>query len=125
MLLRTVVTILRVLFRTRSELTHENLALRNQLMVLQRHVKRPQLDQTDRLLWILLMRRREDWRPSLVLVKPNIVVDWHWIISSCWARDTCGASSSLTSTTTTSSAHIYRWRGTHPSRGRLSREVAA
>jgi transposase InsO family protein len=47
-------------------------------MVLRRHVKRPQLHKTDRLLWILLSRAWKDWRPSLVLVKPDTVVDWHW-----------------------------------------------
>ncbi len=77
MLLRTALALLRVLFRSRAELALENLALRHQLMVLRRSVRRPKLRQIDRLFWISLSQGWKDWRPSLVLVKPETVVGWH------------------------------------------------
>jgi hypothetical protein len=77
MLFRSALALLRALFRTRWDLALEIFALRHQLMVLRRHVKRPQLHQTDRLLWVWLSRAWKDWRPNLVLVKPKTVVGWH------------------------------------------------
>jgi len=72
------------LFRTltlalsaRRRLAYENLALRHQIAVLQRSVKRPQLKKRDRLLWVLLSRTWKDWAGSLVLVKPDTVIRWH------------------------------------------------
>src|ERR1700682_1827779 len=54
----------------------ENLALRQQLAVLTRTVKRPQLRSTDRLFWILLAKGWRDWRSALVVVQPDTVVRW-------------------------------------------------
>jgi putative transposase len=55
----------------------ENLALRQQLAVLTRRVKRPQLRSTDRLFWVLLARAWQDWRSALIIVQPDTVVRWH------------------------------------------------
>jgi hypothetical protein len=55
----------------------ENVALRQQLAVLKRTVKRPQLRQRDRLFWILLANAWRDWRQALVFVRPDTVVRWH------------------------------------------------
>ena len=55
----------------------ENLALRQQLAVLTRTVKRPQLRSTDRLFWILLAKGWRDWRSALIIVQPDTVVRWH------------------------------------------------
>ncbi len=43
-------------FKTRRSLALENLALRQQLVVLQRSVKRPRLSNVDRGFWVLLRR---------------------------------------------------------------------
>jgi putative transposase len=77
MLLRAAVTLLRALFQPRAELVLENPALRHQLMVLRRSVKRPRLRPNDRLPWIFLSKAWRDWRPSLVLMMPETVVGWH------------------------------------------------
>jgi len=50
LLLRSLVST----FKTRRSLALENLALRQQLAVLQRSVKRPRLSNLDRGLWVLL-----------------------------------------------------------------------
>ncbi len=56
-------------FKTRRELALENLALRQQLAVLRRSVKRPCLSDFHRGFWVLLSRIWKDWRRSLLLVK--------------------------------------------------------
>ena len=55
----------------------ENLALRQELAVLTRTVKRPPLRSTDRLFWVLLAKGWRDCRSALIVVKPNTVVRWH------------------------------------------------
>jgi hypothetical protein len=55
----------------------EVLALRHQLNVLQRSVKRPKLTAADRLLWARLSRFWSGWRSALVIVKLETVIQWH------------------------------------------------
>jgi hypothetical protein len=61
-------------FRDRAALHLEILALRHQLSVLQRSVKRPKLTAADRFLWAWLSAVWEDWQPSSVIMKPATVV---------------------------------------------------
>jgi putative transposase len=69
--------VFRVLLAGRAALVAENVALRHQLAVLRRSVKRPRLRRQDRILWAWLSRIWTDWRSSLVIVKPDTVVSWH------------------------------------------------
>ena len=55
----------------------ENLALRQQLAVFKRTVRRPQLHHRDRLFWMLLANAWRDWRTALTIVHPDTVVRWH------------------------------------------------
>src|ERR1035438_7922961 len=64
-------------FKSRATLHLENLALRHQLGVLRRSVKRPALTSSDRLLWAWLCGFWSDWRSALVIVKPETVIGWH------------------------------------------------
>ena len=64
-------------FQTRRGLALENLALRQQLAVLHRSVKRPRLSDVDRGFWVLLRRIWTDWEGVLLIVKPETVVRWH------------------------------------------------
>jgi len=75
--LRAIFLILRGLVRGRAVLALENLALRQQLAVLRRSVRRPRLRPRDRLFWVLLRRYSADWLSHLILVKPETVVGWH------------------------------------------------
>jgi putative transposase len=76
--LATFFTALCSMFRLRTALQLENVALRHQIGVLQRSVrKRPKLTPGDRLLWVLLSRIWCDWRSALAIVKPETVVAWH------------------------------------------------
>ncbi|NIO28950.1 MAG: transposase [Candidatus Latescibacteria bacterium] len=72
--------ILRAIFsalRSHRALALENLALRDQLNILQRHTKKPRFQNRDRRLWIILARIWNDWRRSLTLVQPETVIRWH------------------------------------------------
>src|SRR5215470_13162603 len=70
---------LRSCFRTRVALQAEIVALRHQLLVLQRsnHGCRVRLGPTDRILWVWLSRLWTSWRSVLVIVKPETVIAWH------------------------------------------------
>jgi putative transposase len=65
--------------RTRLALQAEILALRHQLLVLQRSSRdrRPPLSIADRLLWVWLSRLWRGWRSALIIVKPETVISWH------------------------------------------------
>ncbi len=69
-------TAIRFLFNSRH-LALENLALRQQLVVLHRKTPKPKLRWGDRLFWIILFRFWSSWRDHLVLVKPETVIRWH------------------------------------------------
>src|SRR6266446_8905084 len=55
----------------------ENVALRQQLSVLRRTVRRPHLRTSDRLFWVLLAKWWQDWQTALIIVQPDTVVRWH------------------------------------------------
>lgn len=66
-----------VLFAQRFVLVAENLALRQQLMVLRRQQpNRPRLKRWDRVFWAWLSRAWSGWRDALVIVKPETVIGW-------------------------------------------------
>ncbi len=74
----SVLCSIRSLVRARAALHLEVLALRHQLLVLERsRRRRVHLTATDRLLWVWLSRSWSGWRTPLVLVTPATVVDWH------------------------------------------------
>jgi transposase InsO family protein len=59
------------------DLVLENLALRQQLAILKRSAKRPQIRTKDRLFWIVLCRFWSNWQEPLIVVKPETVIRWH------------------------------------------------
>ncbi len=75
----TLLFSLRDCFRARAVLQAEILALRHQLLVLQRssHGHRGRLGLADRVLWVWLSRLWNDWRSTLLIVKPETVIAWH------------------------------------------------
>jgi putative transposase len=76
-LLRALLFATLAFFQTRRQLAVEILALRHQLGVLKRSVKRPRLSDVDRGLWVLLSRRWTSWSDALIIVKPATVIKWH------------------------------------------------
>jgi putative transposase len=51
--------------------------LRQQLIVLERQVVRPQLRQRDRVVLVMLASRIQAWRDALIIVKPDTLIRWH------------------------------------------------
>ena len=75
--LQLVTALLRHLLQSRAALVAENLALRHQIVILQRSVKRPRLHRRDRIFWVWLSRLWRGWRSSLIVVQPETVLRWH------------------------------------------------
>src|SRR5262249_44990592 len=60
----------------KAVLIADNLCLRQQLVVLQRRIPRPRLEDADRRFWIFACRWFSGWQTSLLVVKPE-TVRWH------------------------------------------------
>src|SRR5579883_269102 len=80
-----MLSIVRLLFsslgswlRSRAALHAENLALRHQLLVLERSQRgrRVRLRAADRVLWVWLSRLWQGWRFTIRIVKPDTVIAW-------------------------------------------------
>ena len=65
------------LLADRSRLALENIALRQQIVVLRRSVKRAKIEDSDRVFWILMRRLLDSWRETLLIVQPETVIKWH------------------------------------------------
>ena len=74
---RMLLLLIRGAFRDRAGLAAENLALRQQLAVLEQKSRRPRLRGCDRVFWVLLARIWADWRSALLIVQPDTVVRGH------------------------------------------------
>ena len=68
--------LIRSLILPRTALVAENLALRQQLAVLNRKVHRPKLHRRDRFFWAILSQFWKNWREVLIIVKPETVIKW-------------------------------------------------
>ena len=76
--LLTVLSALISMFKTSAHLRLENLALRQQLVVLRRSApKRLKLTPADRIFWVWLRRVWGEWKSVLMIVKAETVVAWH------------------------------------------------
>jgi len=64
--------------RSRVALQAEILALRHQLLVLERsqHGRRPRLQNADRIFWVWLSRLWQGWRSAVRMVKADTVIAW-------------------------------------------------
>ncbi|MGQ0554015.1 MAG: integrase core domain-containing protein [Planctomycetota bacterium] len=84
--LHALLLLLRTLSRSRRQLALENLALRQQLIVLRRKVGRPTVADRDRRFWLLMRRLNPAWRSCLHLVTPATVLRWHKKGYCAWWR---------------------------------------
>ena len=76
-LLSALLATARSSLKSQHVLALENLALRQQLAILRRRTKRPQLTKTDRAFWVALSRLWTGWQGTLIVVKPQTVISWH------------------------------------------------
>ena len=66
-----LVSLIRSTVKNQTELALENLALRQQLAILNRKGPRRRMRQKDRLFWACLSRVWQRWRECLIVVKPG------------------------------------------------------
>lgn len=69
--------LLSIFFRDHSTIIAENMALKHQITVLQRSVRKPKIRKKDRILWVLLSKLWNGWKKSLFIVQPETVIKWH------------------------------------------------
>ncbi len=65
------------LVRSKPQLVAENLLLRQQLIVLNRSIKRPRFTPVDRGLFVLCASTAKHWKDVLLIVQPETVLRWH------------------------------------------------
>jgi putative transposase len=77
--------------RSRTDLMVENALLRQQLIVLNRQVKRPQLTNTDRFRLVFLSHFTTFWKQALHIVQPDTLLRWHReLFQIYWRRKSQG-----------------------------------
>jgi putative transposase len=75
------------LTRSRKELILENAFLRQQLIILDRQVKRPLARPRERVLLVALASRLRNWKQALLIVQPATLIRWHQVLFHwLWAR---------------------------------------
>ena len=72
-----IIGILSDLTRSHTELVVENALLRQQLIVLKRQIKRPQLTNPDRFRLVFLSHFTKFWKQALHFVQPDTLLRWH------------------------------------------------
>ena len=78
---------LRAMCRRRADLVLENLALRQQVMVLKKERPRPPLEDVVRAFWVALRESWPAWASRLVIVKAGTVAEWNRArFRRYWAR---------------------------------------
>lgn len=82
---QALLAVISTVARSRFSLQLEVVALRHQLSVYRRSVKRPKIRPGDRILWSWLSRLWPGWREVLAFVQPGTVLSWqrrrfreHW-----------------------------------------------
>jgi hypothetical protein len=85
----SILAVIGVFFRNRSDTAPEVLALRQQLTVLKRKRPRPPVRCLDRLFWIMLRHYWSRWVEVLVIVKPSTVVGWQAAIGVWYKPRQC------------------------------------
>ena len=66
-----------LIYKMNYRLTIENLALRQQLVIMKQFIHRPKIQKRDRLFWVVLSRLWRDWKNVLIVVQPETVIQWH------------------------------------------------
>ena len=75
-IVQSIFLFLRAFILGRAAAAFENLALRQQVAVFKRSVKRPKLQTRDRIFWVWLSRLWPNWQSALAIVQPETVIKW-------------------------------------------------
>jgi putative transposase len=86
-----MIDLLSDLTHSRIDLIVENALLRQQLIILKRQVKRPQLSNSDRIRLVLLSHFTKFWKPTLHIIQPDTLLRWHRnLFRNYWQRKSQG-----------------------------------
>jgi len=69
-----------------SQLIAENIALKQQVVVLRRTTKRASITDGERVFWVLMRRFHRGWKNQLFIVKPETVIRRHRQGFRCYWR---------------------------------------
>ena len=72
-----LLALIQLLAASRAKLVMENVALRQQIIVLKRTTKKARIEDSDRVFWVLLGKLFKDWKDILFIVQPETVIRWH------------------------------------------------
>jgi putative transposase len=79
------------LTRNRTDLVVENALLRQQLIVLNRQIKRPRLTNPDRFRLVFLSHFTTFWKQALHIIQPDTLLRWHReLFQFYWRRKSQG-----------------------------------
>ena len=76
-MIKSIITFLLNLFKSKTQLQLENLFLRKQLEIYNRSNKRSVIKRSDRVFFSLSKRVLNNWKENLVIVKPETIIKWH------------------------------------------------
>jgi putative transposase len=86
-----IIDLLSDLTHSRTDLIVENALLRQQLIILKRQVKRPQLSNPDRIRLVLLSHFTKFWKQTLHIIQPDTLLSWHRnLFRNYWRRKSQG-----------------------------------
>jgi putative transposase len=86
-----IIGILSDLTRSHTDLVVENSLLRQQLIVLKRQIKRPQLTNPDRFSLVFLSHFTKFWKQALHIIQPDTLLRWHReLFQFYWRRKSQG-----------------------------------
>jgi len=77
--------LINALVADRTRLALENAALRQQIIVLKRSVKRAKIEDSDRIFWILMRRLLASFCDTLMIIEPETVIS----VSFANVRELC------------------------------------
>ena len=72
-----IIGVLSDLPRSHTDLVVENALLRQQLIMLKRQIKRPQLTNSDRFRLVFLSHFTKFWKQAIHIVQPDTLLRWH------------------------------------------------
>ena len=75
--LSMLLMLFQLVLKDRTQLALENIALRQQLAVYKLTVKRPKIEDRDRIFWLTVMGMLREWKEALVIVQSQTVIRWH------------------------------------------------
>lgn len=76
-MMKSLITFILNLFKSKTQLQLENIFLRKQLEIYSRSNKRSVIKRSDRVFFSLSKGLLNNWKDNLVIVKPETVIKWH------------------------------------------------